>query len=224
MVDVPVWVLDTNVLVSGLLSPSGPPGRLVDVLLGRRLKLAFDDRIEAEYREVLARPKLGIEPIRRHAFLAILQFQEHVIALPWPHQASPDENDVVFLEVAVQTPARTVVTGNLRHIPAQLSRSRDGSVSERGVGTVRRPRGRLAGSSGSRALFQRIWCTGQGLRCRARARGTRTWRRVGSRRRRSPIGSSFLRRRPTATSRTSTTRSACRRGRRRPCGPCRTPW
>jgi putative PIN family toxin of toxin-antitoxin system len=115
--DVPVWVLDTNVLVSGLLSPSGPPGRLVDVLLGRRLELAFDDRIEAEYREVLARPKLGIEPIRRDAFLAILQFQEHVIALPWPHQASPDEDDVVFLEVAVQTPARTVVTGNLRHFP-----------------------------------------------------------------------------------------------------------
>jgi len=116
--DVPVWVLDTNVLVSGLLSPSGPPGRLVDVLLGRRLELAFDDRIEAEYREVLARPKLGIEPIRRDAFLAILQFQEHVIALPWPHPASPDEDDVVFLEVAAQTPARTVVTGNLRHFPA----------------------------------------------------------------------------------------------------------
>jgi hypothetical protein len=68
--DAPVWIVDTNVLVSGLLSPSGPPGRLVDVLLGRRLRLALDDRIEAEYREVLARPKLGIEPIRHDAFLA----------------------------------------------------------------------------------------------------------------------------------------------------------
>jgi putative PIN family toxin of toxin-antitoxin system len=115
--DAPPWVLDTNVLVSGLLSPSGPPGRLVDVLLGRRLRLALDDRIEAEYREVLARPKLGIEPIRRDAFLAILQFQEHVIALPWPHQVPPDEDDAVFLEVAAQTPTRMVVTGNLRHFP-----------------------------------------------------------------------------------------------------------
>jgi putative PIN family toxin of toxin-antitoxin system len=115
--DAPAWVLDTNVLVSGLLSPSGPPGRLVDVLLGRRLRLAFDDRIEAEYREVLARPRLGIEPIRRDAFLAILQFQEHVIGLPWPHQVPPDEDDVVFLEVAARTAARTVVTGNLRHFP-----------------------------------------------------------------------------------------------------------
>jgi len=110
-------VLDTNVVVSGLLSASGPPGRLVDVLLARRLTLAFDDRIEAEYREVLARPRLGIERVRRDAFLAILQFQEHVTALPWPHPPPPDEDDVVFLEVAFQTPARTVVTGNLKHFP-----------------------------------------------------------------------------------------------------------
>lgn len=117
MSEPPLWVLDTNVLVSGLLSPSGPPGRLVDVLLGRRLRLALDDRIEIEYREVLARPRLGIEPVRREAFLAILQFLEHVIALPWPHEPPPDEDDVAFLEVALQVPEQTVVTGNLKHFP-----------------------------------------------------------------------------------------------------------
>ena len=113
--DAPVWVFDTNVLVSGLLSPAAPPGRLLDVLLARRLRLAVDDRVELEYREVLARPRLGIERGRREAFLAILQFQEHVTALPWPHRAPPDEDDAVFLEVAMQTSARTVVTGNLKH-------------------------------------------------------------------------------------------------------------
>lgn len=117
MGDEPIWVLDTNVLVSGLLSPFGPPGRLVDSLLNRRLRLALDDRIEIEYREVLARPKLGIERGRREAFLAILQFQDHVAALPWPHRAPPDHDDVAFLEVALQTTARTVVTGNLKHFP-----------------------------------------------------------------------------------------------------------
>jgi putative PIN family toxin of toxin-antitoxin system len=110
-------VLDTNVLVSGLLSPFAPPGRLVDALLGRQLRLALDDRMELEYREVLARPRLGIERVRREAFLAILQFQDHVVARPWPHRHSPDADDTVFLEVALQTPARTLVTGNLRHFP-----------------------------------------------------------------------------------------------------------
>ena len=52
MDDPPVWVVDTNVLVSGLLSPFGPPGRLVDALQAGGLKLATDDRIEAEYRDV----------------------------------------------------------------------------------------------------------------------------------------------------------------------------
>lgn len=117
MADAPTWVLDTNVLVSGLLSASAPPGRLVDALLSRRLRLAFDDRIEIEYREVLARPRLGIQAIRREALLAILQFQPHVTAAPWPHGMPPDEDDVVFLEVALQTSERTVVTGNLRHFP-----------------------------------------------------------------------------------------------------------
>jgi putative PIN family toxin of toxin-antitoxin system len=129
--DAPVWVLDTNVLVSGLLSPSAPPGRFVDVLLGRRLRLAFDDRVEAEYREVLARPRLGIERPRREAFLAILQFQEHVTAPPWPYRAPLDEDDTVFLEVALQTTARTLVTGNLKHFPPRC----------RGPVTVLSPRG-----------------------------------------------------------------------------------
>lgn len=119
MVDAPVWVLDTNVLVSGLLSASGPPGRLIDALLGRRLRLALDDRIEIEYRDVLARPALGIDPARADALLAILQFQERLVAMPWPHSTPPDEDDVMFLEAALGTPARTVVTGNLRHFPSR---------------------------------------------------------------------------------------------------------
>jgi predicted nucleic acid-binding protein len=90
---------------------------LVDVLLNRRLRLSLDDRIELEYRGVLARPRLGIERGRREAFLAILRFQEHVNAPPWPHRAPPDGDDVMFLEVALQTSARTVVTGNLKHSP-----------------------------------------------------------------------------------------------------------
>jgi putative PIN family toxin of toxin-antitoxin system len=112
-------VLDTNVLVSGLLSPSGPPGRLLDVILGRQLAIAVDDRIEEEYRDVLARPKLGFDRGRREAFLAILQFQQHVSAMPWPRPLPPDEDDVVFLEVALRVTGPTVVNGNLRHFPAR---------------------------------------------------------------------------------------------------------
>ena len=54
---VPIWVLDTNVLVSGLLNPSGHPGRLIDAVLSGHLLLAIDDRIFAEYSKVLKRLK-----------------------------------------------------------------------------------------------------------------------------------------------------------------------
>jgi predicted nucleic acid-binding protein len=47
-------VLDTNVLVSGLLSPLGPPGRIVDLVVAERVTVLFDDRIisDAPFLEV----------------------------------------------------------------------------------------------------------------------------------------------------------------------------
>ena len=115
--EAPSWVLDTNVLVSGLLSPSGPPARLLDMVLARRLRLTLDERIEAEYREVLARPRLSIPGPRLEALLAALEFQDWTTALPLQGTSPPDRDDVVFLEVATQAPGRILVTGNERHFP-----------------------------------------------------------------------------------------------------------
>jgi predicted nucleic acid-binding protein len=44
-------VVDTNVLVSGLLSPFGPPGVIVSLTAAGRLSLCYDARILAEYAE-----------------------------------------------------------------------------------------------------------------------------------------------------------------------------
>jgi len=87
------------------------------MLLARKLMLAFDDRIEYEYREIVARPKLAITKERQEAFLAILQFQWHLIAKVWGHPRPPDRDDLPFLEVAGETQDKILVTGNLRHFP-----------------------------------------------------------------------------------------------------------
>ena len=50
-------VLDTNVLVSGLLTPFGPSGKIVRMVSAGRLILQIDARILSEYQEVLHRPK-----------------------------------------------------------------------------------------------------------------------------------------------------------------------
>lgn len=109
------WVLDTNVVVSGLLVTAGYSGRLLDAVLAGRLRIAYDDRIEAEYREVLARPRFAVAPERREAFLAELKNQEALIAEPWTHKMPPDPDDMPFLEVARATSVQILVTGNLRH-------------------------------------------------------------------------------------------------------------
>ena len=53
-------VLDTNVLVSGLLSATGPPGRIVEAALAGHLQLVFDMAIRREYEDVLRRPELAL--------------------------------------------------------------------------------------------------------------------------------------------------------------------
>lgn len=50
-------VLDTNVLVSGLLTPFGSSGEIVRMVSAGVLVLQYDSRILLEYRDVLCRPK-----------------------------------------------------------------------------------------------------------------------------------------------------------------------
>ena len=112
-----LWVLDTNVLVSGLISAKGPPGRLIDAVLARRLQIAFDDRILQEYKAVLARPKFQFKPADVTAFWEILPFQCHLVAMPVECLQASDPDDTKFLEVATATESKTLVTGNKRYYP-----------------------------------------------------------------------------------------------------------
>ena len=50
-------VIDTNVIVSGLLTPFGNSAEIVRMITSGKLNLCFDARILTEYEEVLKRPK-----------------------------------------------------------------------------------------------------------------------------------------------------------------------
>ena len=52
-----IAVLDTNVIVSALWTPSGKAAYIVNQVIAGNLKLCHDYRILTEYREVLSRPK-----------------------------------------------------------------------------------------------------------------------------------------------------------------------
>jgi len=116
-------VLDTNALVSGLLNPDGAPGRVVDLILGGHHRVLYDDRILAEYMDVLARPSLKISDDLAKAVVGYFRLSgDRVTAVPLLEDALPDQDDLPFLEVAISGEADALVTGNARHFPAQIKR------------------------------------------------------------------------------------------------------
>ena len=112
-------VLDTNVLVSALLSPFGAPGRILDLILAGKIRLAYDDRILAEYRAVLMRPKFGFDRLHIEALLEECAGAGFLVPAPPLSLALPDPADAVFVEVAAAALA-PLVTGNSRHFPPDL--------------------------------------------------------------------------------------------------------
>ncbi len=111
-------VLDTNVLVSGLLSPFGPCARMLNLLLTGRIQACHDARILAEYAEVLARPKFRIAPHEARALLDYIAREGRpVTPVPLPFSL-PDPDDAPFLEAAIAGRADYLITGNTRHYPA----------------------------------------------------------------------------------------------------------
>lgn len=119
-------VLDTNILVSGLHNPNGAPGRIVDLILGARIQVLYDDRILAEYLDVLARPQLAIEPSLAQAVVGYIRLSgEPLVAHPLDKDALSDPNDLPFAEVAITGKADVLVTGNLKH----FSRLKDRGVT-----------------------------------------------------------------------------------------------
>ena len=111
-------VIDTNALVAGVLSPSGPPGWIVEAILSGEIDPAFDGAIRAEYEDVLLRRELSLRPDRVATLLDVLdRFGLEVTVPPWP-EALPDPDDAPFLAVAAWVGC-PLVTGNLRHFPAK---------------------------------------------------------------------------------------------------------
>jgi putative PIN family toxin of toxin-antitoxin system len=113
-------VLDTNVLVAGLLSPFGPCAEIVRMISSGKLTLSFDARILSEYNQVLRRPKFKFEEDKVAALLDHIKYRGHTVASsPLPHSL-PDFDDAPFLEVAIACQVTCLVTGNRIHFPPKL--------------------------------------------------------------------------------------------------------
>ena len=110
-------VLDTNVLVSGFLSPDGPPGAILRSILAGSISLCFDERILTEYREVLTRGRFALASERVDAVLEFIEANGESVLAETLGVELPDSTDTMFVEVASAAGADCVVTGNRKHFP-----------------------------------------------------------------------------------------------------------
>ena len=110
-------VIDTNVLVSGLLSPFGPPGVIVGLIAAGRLRPCYDARILAEYNEVLRRPAFPFAEEEVAVLIVQIRVGGELAASEPLAVRLPDPDDEPFLEVAASAMVEFLVTGNLKHFP-----------------------------------------------------------------------------------------------------------
>ena len=129
-------VLDTNVLVSGLLSPFGAPAQIVRMIADSTIVLCYDARVIAEYRDVLHRPKFPFSFESVEALLEQITTNGIVVAGTPLNQELSDKDDEPFLEVALAGEA-PLITGNIKHYP---KRKRQGALVEAPADFVKRVR------------------------------------------------------------------------------------
>ncbi|WP_306534032.1 putative toxin-antitoxin system toxin component, PIN family [Geobacter sp.] len=115
-----IIVLDTNVLVAGLLSPFGTCGEIVRMVSAGMLTLCLDARIITEYAEVLARPKFRFDQEKVAALLDQIEACGIAVASAPLADPLPDPDDEPFLEVALAGGAECLVTGNHVHFSPSL--------------------------------------------------------------------------------------------------------
>lgn len=111
-------VLDTNVLVSGLLNPYAAPGEIVRITSSGLLELCYDSRIINEYREVLKRPRFGFDAELVGAFVDEIEGNGLQVVGEPLRLRLPDPDDEPFLEAAIAGRAEYLITGNIKHYPS----------------------------------------------------------------------------------------------------------
>ena len=112
-------VIDTNVLVSALLTDRGAEASVLDFVASGQLLWCVSEAVLAEYRLVLNRPKFRhIDPTKIVAALTLAR-KGRLAIVTETITFSPDDPDNRFLECAEAANANFLITGNKRHFPAQ---------------------------------------------------------------------------------------------------------
>ena len=120
------FVLDTNILISSILTKNTPPQQTLDYCIAHGTILLSDFTLE-EISTVITRKKFDryVSLAKRINFLQILNDRAEIVAIMESITACRDRKDDKFLEVAVNGKSDYLITGDrdllvlhpFRHIP-----------------------------------------------------------------------------------------------------------
>lgn len=121
-------VLDTNILISALLSPSGPPASIIDAWRARRFDLVTGSAQVEEFRRATRYPLLAAYVSRAEAGVLVNGLRRAEVFLKRLPDigGSADPDDDFLLALAVAGKADFLVTGDRR-----------GLLSLKRIGTTR---------------------------------------------------------------------------------------
>jgi putative PIN family toxin of toxin-antitoxin system len=114
--NVPRIVLDTNVLVSALISPAGASARLLLELRAGSFELIVSPMLLAELREVLRREKFRgyVSENEVGSYVDLIESESVLVADPPPSSdpISPDPDDEFLIDLARSAAVDALVSGD----------------------------------------------------------------------------------------------------------------
>lgn len=113
-----VWVVDTSVLVAGLLTtdPKSPPARILDAMLGGQLRFLLCVELLAEYRTVLLRERIqarhGLAVAEVDALLEVLATDAVIADITGRAENAPDPDDDFLWRLLAAQNGAGLITGD----------------------------------------------------------------------------------------------------------------
>ena len=112
-------VVDTNVIISALLSPNGSAAQFMGDVFDGKYEVVVTESILEEYDEVMHRPKFLID--EDIITFIICWFRENALFVEvdesdYPKEDMPDPDDAVFY-VAARCTGALLVTKDIKHYP-----------------------------------------------------------------------------------------------------------
>ncbi|MDD7642691.1 MAG: putative toxin-antitoxin system toxin component, PIN family [bacterium] len=116
-------VIDTNVLVSALLSNYADAAtvQVIGRMIAGEIIPIYSEQIMREYQEVLGRKKFRFEPEMIRYILSSIEKYGVLIEPSATGKILPDMKDLPFYEVVMEKREENayLVTGNLKHFPSE---------------------------------------------------------------------------------------------------------